>query len=459
VSSRGRSAAARDREFRIAPFRFDVTPPLGHALLGGWIEPARAIDDALEAIGYVLLDSEQPPLVVCAVDWAGLLNDAHLAWRTTLAAAAGTTPHRVAVHCVHQHNAPFVCPTARAVAARDPELPEMFDPEFFEMCLKRATECVRDAVSRAARVTHVAHARAAVKDVASNRRVARDADGRVTAMRASSCTDPALIALPRGTVDPWLQTVAYYGDDGRKLVACHYYATHPMSFYRDGRVTSDFCGLARKRRQADDPDCTQLYFTGCAGNISAGKYNDGTPASRVALTERMHAAMVTSEQNLRPRRLRRVDWKTESILPPPHSTPRIFELEAGVMRRDAPLVERLLPAFRLGWLERVNRGVPLVLSRLRLNSISILHLPGEMFVEYQLRARAMRPRQPVAVAAYGDDGLWYVPTKEEYPAGGYEVGVAFCRDEVDSMMTEAIRRLLNQAVTMRGKPLINADDR
>jgi hypothetical protein len=86
--------------------------------------------------------------------------------------------------------------------------------------------------------------------------------------------------------------------------------------------------------------------------------------------------------------------------------------------------------------------VPLVLSRLRLNSISILHLPGEMFVEYQLRARAVRPRQPVAVAAYGDDGLWYVPTKEEYPAGGYEVGVAFCRDEVDRLMTDAIRRLL-----------------
>ena len=93
---RGRNAAARVGRFRIAPFRFDVTPPLGHALLGGWIEPARTIDDALEAIGYVLLDSEQPPIVVCAVDWAGLLNDAHLAWRTTLATAAGTTPDRVA---------------------------------------------------------------------------------------------------------------------------------------------------------------------------------------------------------------------------------------------------------------------------------------------------------------------------------------------------------------------------
>jgi hypothetical protein len=438
---RARRNAASHRGFAIAPFRFDVTPPLGHSLLGGWIEPAKAIDDALEAIGYVLLNPEQLPIVVCAVDWAGLLNDAHLAWRTTLAVAAGTTPDRVAVHCIHQHNAPFVCLAARAEAAKYPELPKMFDVGFHDACLQRAAAAVRVALPRAQRITHVAHGRGVVKNVASNRRVARDANGRVTAMRASSCTDPALIALPRGTIDPGLQTVAFYGEGGRKLVACHYYATHPMSYYRDGRITSDFCGLARKRRQADEPECTHLYFTGCAGNISAGKYNDGTPESRASLVDRIYTGIVAAEQKLEPRLLGNIHWRTESILPP-RELPTATELESAIARRDAPVVDRLVAAFRLGWLRRVERGVPLVLSRLRLNTISILHLPGEMFIEYQLRARAMRPRQPVAVAAYGDGGLWYVPPKEEYPAGGYEVSMAFCREGVDDIMTGAITRLL-----------------
>lgn len=400
-----------------------------------------AIDDSLEAIGFVLLGAGAP-IVVCAVDWAGLMNDAHAAWCTSLAAAAGTSPDRVAVQCVHQHNAPFVCPTARAAAAEHPDLPAMFDPVFFAACLQRASDAVRAALPRARRVTHIGHGRARVEQVASNRRVARDEQGHVTAMRASSCTDPALIALPRGTIDPWLQTVAFFDDGGRKLVACHYYATHPMSFYRDGRVTSDFCGLARKRRQAQEPDCTHLYFTGCAGNISAGKYNDGSPASRVALTDRIHTGMVAAEQKVRPRPLRAVDWRTVEILPPPQPTPTSAELESAIARRESTLADRLVPAFRLGWLRRVERGTPLVLSCLRLNTISILHLPGEMFIEYQLRARRMRPRQPVVVAAYGDDGLWYVPTKEEYPTGGYEVSVAFCRPEVDDLMTDAIRQLL-----------------
>ena len=40
---------------RLASFRFDITPPKGHSLCGGWIKPVIDIDDPLEAIGYVLL--------------------------------------------------------------------------------------------------------------------------------------------------------------------------------------------------------------------------------------------------------------------------------------------------------------------------------------------------------------------------------------------------------------------
>ena len=33
----------------LATFRFDVTPPMGHALCGGWIRPVVGVDDPLEA--------------------------------------------------------------------------------------------------------------------------------------------------------------------------------------------------------------------------------------------------------------------------------------------------------------------------------------------------------------------------------------------------------------------------
>ena len=61
---------------QIATFRFDVTPPIGHPLCGGWITPVKSVSDNLEAIGFVILGLDKP-VVVCAVDWTGILNSAH----------------------------------------------------------------------------------------------------------------------------------------------------------------------------------------------------------------------------------------------------------------------------------------------------------------------------------------------------------------------------------------------
>jgi len=70
-------------------------------------------------------------------------------------------------------------------------------------------------------------------------------------MRASSCKDPALRAASEGLIDPWLKTLSLWDDD-HAVVALSCYATHPMSHYGAGMVSSDFFGLARARRQADD---------------------------------------------------------------------------------------------------------------------------------------------------------------------------------------------------------------
>lgn len=197
---------AAPSRFAVAPFRCDITPPVGHPLLGGLVPPAAAVADPLEALGFVLLGAGAP-VVVCVLDWAALMNRGHLEWREALAAAAGTTPDRVAVQCVHQHATPFVCPEAREIIAGQPGLPELHDPAFVDACRRRAAAALSAALACPVPVSHVGHASTRVERVAGNRRVARDPSGRVRAMRLSSCTDPELIALPEGLIDPDLQTV------------------------------------------------------------------------------------------------------------------------------------------------------------------------------------------------------------------------------------------------------------
>jgi hypothetical protein len=425
----------------LAPFKFEVTPPLGHSCCGGWIKPVEVVDDALEANGVVLLGVGQP-IVLCALDWLGLANEAHVAWRTALAEAAGTTPDRVAVQCVHQHNSPFACLEAERIVVAERGLPHIIDVGFFQQCLDRARQAIAQAIPLARPVSHVGWGQGKIKGVASNRRVYRDATGQVLAMRGSSCKDPQLIALPEGLIDPFCKTVVFF-DGTQKVAALHYYATHPMSYYADGRVTSDFAGLARKQRQLDEPDCLHVYFTGCAGNIAAGKYNNGAKEKRPILTRRVYDGIVASEANLTRASVTTVTWKTAEILPLPRTSLRAETLEQTISTKTESVLNRNRSAYELAWLHRAEMKIPFVLSALHLNGVKLLHLPGEPFIEYQLRAQQMRPDDFVCTAAYGDSGAWYFPVKEEYPHGGYEVSAALCGPEADELLTEGIRRVLS----------------
>jgi hypothetical protein len=432
--------AAEASGLRIAPFRFDVTPPVGHPLCGGWITPVVDCEDELEAIGYILLGAGKP-IVVCAVDWTGILNEAHLAWRSALADAAGTTPDRVAVQCVHQHDAPFVCLRGEELAAEQKAGLTLVQLPFFNDCLQRGGEAVKAALLKARPLTHIAHGEGRVEKVASNRRVLKDAAGMVLKMRGSASKDAELVAMPEGLIDPMLKTVAFYDGD-EKVLACHYYATHPMSHYGKGNVSSDFVGLARKQRQKEEPGCTHIYFTGASGNIAAGKYNDGSPEARVQLTQRIYEGIIASEKQLAPQPISKVSWQTQDVLPEVNPAfTQESELAALTNPNNRP-ANRLRPAMRLAWMERIAKGMPITLSALHVNEVSMLHLPAESFLEYQLRAQQMQPGRFVATAAYGDGGAWYIPVKEAFPEGGYEVSVANCAPAMDDLMSAGIRQLL-----------------
>ena len=435
-------AADKPGDLRLATFRFDVTPPEGHSLCGGWIRPVVAVDDPLEAMGYVLLGIGKP-IVVCAVDWTGLANSAHIQWRKALADAAKTTIDRVAVQCVHQHNAPFACMDAQAIVQEQGDLPDIVNPVFFDRCLKNAGDAVTKSLKKTTPVTHIAHGEVRVEKVAANRRII-GLNGKLISQRGSSSRKPEHHRFPEGLIDPMLKTVAFYNGN-KKLVASHFYACHPMSYYGDGRVSADFCGLARRRMQKQEPDCLHLYFNGCGGNIGAGKYNNGSKEARVELTQRIFDGITTSNATLKPEPIRSFAWETEDILPP--LDPRFNEeqLLVGIRNKTNRVVARNRPSYTVAFIRRVKEGIPITLSSLHVNDISMLHLPAESFIEYQLRAQAIAPNRFVACAAYGDGGPWYIPVKEAYPQGGYAVGVAWCSPQIDPLMSNGIQTLLSRA--------------
>jgi len=198
-----------EKKYQIASFRFDITPPIGHPICGGWIEPVTRIEDPLEAIGFILLGPDAP-IVICALDWTGLLNGSHAEWRQVLAKAAGTSSDRVAVQCVHQHSAPFVCMESQQIAEDYEGVADVVQADFYHLCLERGRKAVASAFTQPRSVTHIAHGEARVEKVASNRRVFRDDMGNIIETRNSSEKNPEMRALAEGLIDPQLKTVAFY---------------------------------------------------------------------------------------------------------------------------------------------------------------------------------------------------------------------------------------------------------
>src|SRR4051794_27239017 len=429
--------------FHLATFKVNATPPPGHSLCGGWIKPVLGVDDPLWLRGVVLLGGDRP-IVLAALDWTGVMDESHRLWTEALAEAAHTTPDRVALHCVHQHNAPFIDREGNALLRKAGADPLLYDERFVDDLIRRSAAAVRESLTPAQPVTHVRSGQAEVKQVASSRRVIGP-DGKIKYSRTSATKDPAARAEPEGTIDPWLKSVGFY-QDARPLARLYYYTTHPMSYYGDGRVSSDFVGLARQRRDDEEPGALHVYFTGSAGNVTAGKYNDGSHENRAILADRVHAAMVAAdrEADSRVRPLDHFEWITAPFVFRPREDLDLDALKAIVADPKQSLVNRNRNAMACGWLIRLATRRPILLSRLELGDVTLLHLPAETFVEYQLNAQRLRPDSMLATAAYGDGGPWYIPLTRSFAEGGYEPTVALVSRETEPEYQKAIDDLLRR---------------
>jgi hypothetical protein len=392
---------------RVATFDVDATPPVGYDLGGVYGIVTGTWDMGLRAKGIVLLGAGEP-IVLMAIDWIGLYDESHDQFRETLADAVRTDTRRVAVHSVHQHDAPrssghITCDWVLAT-------------------LQRIQMAARTSIDQAQPVTHIGFGEAEVYKVASNRRILGE-DGRVRAGRMSSCRDAELRAEPEGVIDPMVSLVSFWNKD-KPLAVLTYYATHPQSYYLTGVVNPDFPGIARFFRQLAVPDALHVHFTGAGGNIAAGKYNDGSPENRLILAERLADGMKRAWESSQhvPVNASGVEWRVEPV----------------------PMVSDTLNKSNLqfGFVQRYMAGKKIDLQCLAINDVRILFAPGELFIEYQLAAKAMRPDLFVTMAAYGDGGPGYIPTAEAFNQGGYEVRERLT-PEIEEVLMTGLRKLLD----------------
>jgi hypothetical protein len=435
-------APANAEPLRIATFEVNVTPPLGTPLCDALVAPAKQVDDPLLARGIILFPDGKP-IVLCAMDWVGIGNTGHLAFRDAVARAVGTDRERVCVHCLHQHDAPGCDFLADELLAPHGLQNQLFDAAFARKTIERVAAAAARAAKQPHAITNLGIGRAKVDKVAATRRV-MGPDGKVKYVRYSATKDPKIRDEPEGLIDPYVALLSFW-DGETPLVSLTYYATHPQSYYGKGGVSSDFPGLARRLRDQAEPNVYHIHFNGAGGNVTAGKYNDGSPENRPVLAQRLAKGMKAASEDVKrlPVQASDLEWRVAPVRLPLSKAYNRKDLEARLADTSLKPADRLRAARNLAWAMRSEAGETIDLTCLRIGPAYVLHMPGELFVEYQLAAQKMRPKSPVLMAAYGDYGPGYIGTQVAYSQGGYETGpVSRVAPEVEAVLMQGLRELL-----------------
>ena len=426
---------------RVGVFDVDASPPIGSPLA---YDPTKGIQTPLSCRGIVLLPGgEEEPIVLCAIDWIGISSGGQTVFKTTIAEAIDTSPDRIVIHTLHQHDAPRCDFDAEKLIAEHGASGGGFDPEFARSVAVNAAAAAKKAVAEASPVTHLGVGEGLVEKVASNRRILGP-DGKVKVTRYTATKNPEVRAMPVGTIDPQLKMISFWNGE-KAIAALTYYATHPQSYYRTGMANPDFPGLARNARQ-DETKAPHIHFNGAGGNIGAGKWNDGSVENRQVLADKVAAGMKRAWDATRKSPISAADirWAIEPVALPLADHLDAAELEKIIENRVATPSDRYMAAKKLVWLRRCENGDTIPITCLSLNDTRILHMPGELFVEYQLNSQKLRPDLFVAMAAYGDYAPGYIGTEIAYGQGGYETSDRASRvaPAVEKVLMDAVEKLL-----------------
>jgi hypothetical protein len=416
-------------DLRVAPFQADATPPKGEPLI--WVTPVTQVLDPLFAKG-VVIESRGRRYVLCALDWCGVSGKTHRMLREALASGARTKPEFVELHTVHQHSAPYVDGDGYAVMSKLLAKPPLMMSDAY---LNRLAEGLRYAAASAVfrDIDQIGLGEARVERVASARRLM--VDGKLVTRFSTDAKDPRKAALPEEPIDPMLRTLTF-ASKRKPVVRLHYYATHPQTFCCDGRVSGDMLNAAREEFQKQD-GALQINFDGAGGNVTVGKYNDGSDGARSALAARLRAGMEAASKSTRwmpaPNT---ITWKTEGVRLPPRLD--LADHKAILQQPEKrTAIELYRAAIAVAFADRKD---PVVLTSMQIGDIRLLHLPGEPLLEFQNYARSLAAN--VLVAGYGDLQTGYLCPDAAYQEGGYEPSASNAGPGTEGILRKAIQKLL-----------------
>ncbi|MEI7437327.1 MAG: hypothetical protein WCL16_11055 [bacterium] len=425
-------------QLRVGAGEADITPAKGIQIAGdiGRYRPVEEIRDPLFAKALVI---EAGGKRVC---WLSLdVLAISRKWADTIrkqaAARYGLDPATVMVHVVQNHAAPsvghfFVCDEDDwGMFPR--EYPWLLggDDRYNPVCVEGVLQAIGKALASLQPAT-VKVGRGVDGRVAFNRRfVMRDGTART---HPGLCNPDVLYC--EGPIDPEVGVMTFTAENGRTLAAVLHHTCHPGHGYPQRWISAGWPGAwCNGVRDLLGGDCVAMLVNGFCGNIHQcnhqdSHYQDDYPEMGRKLTETTAAVLPRLAAIDAPV----LDWRIQSLQLPLRSPTDQELADARRLLREHPqpiwkdaektVVEWdwVYAAIRIDLAEHV-RKTPMFdypIQVFRLGTLALVSVPGEPFVEEQLRIKLASPAAFTFMAHMSNTYVGYVPTPQAFERGGYE---------------------------------------
>ena len=402
----------------------DITPPNGTPMAGYY--SFRAVEGVLDPIfaKAIVVEQDATQVAIVVVDLAVTNRSIVTEARKRIQVQCGILPERVMISATHTHSGPQL-PRGSLMD----ELTRVNSPAGVAY-IKSLPDLIAKSVLQAQARLAPAQASVAIgqaEGISFNRRVLRKGSNEV--IWQPKKINPA-IETPAGPVDTELGLLVFHSAKNTEvpLAALLNFAMHPTSVGSGEKISADYPGvLTRLISERHGADMIGVFANGCCGNINHSNYVKGTRPTTKELGMALADAADAAWSQRQP--LTTFAPRTRSAmvtLPRRQFTPAEIDKAKNIASRmlteklgTVPMAEAVCV---LETMEKQDVPLEVEVQAIAISEdLAIVALPGEIFVELGLAIKADSPFKNTFIAELANGSMGYVPHREAYAQGNYEV--------------------------------------
>ncbi|MDD5678155.1 MAG: neutral/alkaline non-lysosomal ceramidase N-terminal domain-containing protein [Kiritimatiellae bacterium] len=401
---------------RAGIFKVDITPPPDFAEYCAADGHSAGIHDKLHARILFLNDGQKAALLI-ACDLIAIQAEHVQAIRKAIARQLPVDANAIMVAATHTHSSPDTI-----------SLFNQTDAAYIEYLSAKIIAGACQAFA-AAVDCRVSAGKGRLEGVSRNRRI-KMKDGTVQAEWWHP--DPSRIAGPAGPIDPEVGILKIEDSGGNPLALLVNYACHLTVTSRNRQYSADFAGHAMNILEKE-LGTTAFFLNGACGNINPNK-SDSTFEGSEQLGGLLAEAVRGGLKDAQPLHSCALRVIREPITLNWRDFPTVAEAEKRVetcktnlnelKARGGDTISFAEPELKrsqklLDLLKGGLRNIVTEIQAIGVGEAVFVTIPGELFAELGLAIK--KGGRHVFVVGYANDYQGYIPTREAYAEGGYEV--------------------------------------